>query len=647
MVSLGWGRGFALLLSVLAVQHSSAALYGEACSSDKDCTTSVEVVGRPSAFCSMMFVDRTPLNDAVNPSKPVVTYGKCVECVEDCDCGVGQRCGIPILQADQVTIQGTAAPFTSLSSSLPAWLKKRVQNLATAVNGFPINSKCLEYTYNEEGATPGHCTPVNTHNRGYSESESWWKIVKEVPTKSDGTEEDPLNVVRMPNFFQSGIPKAVVKPDAGEARWCGEVNVFHGIGQDAFAPAFQSVVDLRASNRPDYTSKNNMARYSTGDLYDTAAICPKVVEADVEKCDQCRGDCGSRDAMPNDELSFFDDSRFTLIIAKDKDLSEACGVYDRSTTSARAGGVFPDGRIGSSGTSGSYTAKSEECKSCMGKCPGTTKYIESDAQKTCIANCLLPYATCIIDVKVGVSGLGPFGWADAERTTRPVGYSSADTDTKLDCSSVVSVETAAVYNNNGNSNPMNGFFQLQPARTDDNGGNFKWSRLMPTRTNIAFTMSMRTVAVAWEGTCRLGTCNVCAEGTQRCTPNPYLGRSPGRGISQICQNGRWVESRTGMVVQEVDEPFGWNEDLIVQTALTVIAGVIMVLLCALTAMGCVKQMSSGSEGSHMKYAPPPNTGFQGSGGTHGVQAFAAPAAAVYPSYPAGGVGEAHGDTGNV
>jgi len=86
---------------------------------------------------------------------------------------------------------------------------------------------------------------------------------------------------------------------------------------------------------------------------------------------------------------------------------------------------------------------------------------------------------------------------------------------------------------------------------------------------------------------------VCVEGNQRC--------ESGRGIPQVCQHGRWMESRLGK------ELVTWNEDLIVQTTLTAIAGVIMLLLCALTAMGCVKLTSSGSDGGHMKYASPPNT----------------------------------------
>ncbi|KAJ1475149.1 hypothetical protein T484DRAFT_3201318 [Baffinella frigidus] len=304
-----------------------------------------------------------------------------------------------------------------------------------------------------------------------------------------------------------------------------------------------------------------MGRYSTEQLYDTAAICPK------------------EDAMPNDSLSFFDQyGWFTNMIWEGEALREACSLDDISRK------VFPNRRIGSAGS-----ADMTECQTCMDRCPGGSNYVGSDAQKTCIANCLLPYATCSISVKVGLSGRGPWEWADA-----PVGYSSVNTNTKLGCAASLSVSTDP-----STTSPGAGFFQLQPARTEDYGSVFKWSRLMPTRTSEAFTMSMRTSAVAWEGTCRLGMCHVCAEGVERC--------SSGRGIPQVCQHGRWVESKIGVVVQELDEPFGWNEDLIVQTALTVFAGVMMVLLCALTAMGCVKHMSPASQGSHMKYAPPPNT----------------------------------------
>mmetsp|Transcript_11027 Transcript_11027/g.26771 ORF Transcript_11027/g.26771 Transcript_11027/m.26771 type:complete len:648 (+) Transcript_11027:125-2068(+) len=647
MVSLGWGRGFALLLSVLAVQHSSAALYGEACSSDKDCTTSVEVVGRPSAFCSMMFVDRTPLNDAVNPSKPVVTYGKCVECVEDCDCGVGQRCGIPILSEDQVAIQGTSAPFTSAYSAVPSWLWKRLQNVGKAVDGLPINSKCLAYTYNEEGATPGYCTPAESYA---AQADSFWKIVKEVPTNRDGTQGDPHDVLRKPmatnTWTHTGIPKAMVKPNAGEARWCGEVNVFHGIGQDAFAPAFQSVVDLRARNIPDYTSKNNMARYSTGDLYDTAAICPKVVEADMVKCDQCREDCGTADRMPEGVLSFFDSFRFSSsavstsnIIDRGEDLSTACRAYDWS------GQAFPGKYIGAR-ESDEYTENLAECQACMGKCPDNAAYDGSDSQKTCIGACLLPYVSCTIDVKVGVSGYGPRGWTDAGETTRPVGYSFNDAHTRLECNKRLSVNSGTYaydpYDPIGSihptiipDSPLHRFFRLATplvGASDVVGGPKEVPEGGPSGTSEAFTLSMSTSAVAWEGTCRSGTCHVCVEGNQRC--------ESGRGIPQVCQHGRWMESRLGK------ELVTWNEDLIVQTTLTAIAGVIMLLLCALTAMGCVKLTSSGSDGGHMKYASPPNTGFQGNGGAPGVQAFSAPEG-VFPTYPAAGAGGTYGDAGNV
>ncbi|KAJ1468239.1 hypothetical protein T484DRAFT_2283379 [Baffinella frigidus] len=134
-------------------------------------------------------------------------------------------------------------------------------------------------------------------------------------------------------WTHTGIPKAMVKPNAGEARWCGEVNVFHGIGQDAFAPAFQSA-----------------------------------------------------DRMPEGVLSFFDSFRF----------------------SSSAVSTSNDG---------------------------------SDSQKTCIGACLLPYVSCTIDVKVGVSGYGPRGWTDAGETTRPVGYSFNDAHTRLECNKRLSVNS--------------------------------------------------------------------------------------------------------------------------------------------------------------------------------------------------------------
>ncbi|KAJ1492117.1 hypothetical protein T484DRAFT_1772301, partial [Baffinella frigidus] len=52
------------------------------------------------------------------------------------------------------------------------------------------------------------------------------------------------------------------------------------------------VVDTRASNVPDYTTTTTLARHSTGDWFETAALCPKVVEADPVTCNQCTDDCG-------------------------------------------------------------------------------------------------------------------------------------------------------------------------------------------------------------------------------------------------------------------------------------------------------------------------------------------------------------------
>ncbi|KAJ1474608.1 hypothetical protein T484DRAFT_1831757 [Baffinella frigidus] len=382
---------------------------------------------RPAAHCYKFFVDRRDSNARILT----------VECLVDCDCGVGQRCGIPILKEDQVIIQGTAAPFTSLREDLPTWLKKRVQNVATAVDGFPINSKCLEYSYNDKDALPGYCTTEESYG---AHAESFWKIVEQVPNKDDGTVDTPLNVVRKPY----GLSKAVAKPDGGKARWCGEVNVFHDIAEDTFAPPFYTVVDLRASNKPDYTSKKNMARHSTGDAYDTAAVCPKVVEADAEKCDQCRGDCGVVDLMPDDELSFFDTNKFYNIISPGNDLKQACSVSWTGT-----------GTIFTSGSSWIGSVNYAACRTCMDSCPVSFKYAASESieamQKPCIAKCLLPYASCIIDVKVGLSARGPSGWADVNETVRPVGYVGNDFNTMLWCGRSI--------DSGSSSDPLHDFFK--------------------------------------------------------------------------------------------------------------------------------------------------------------------------------------------
>ncbi|KAJ1484634.1 hypothetical protein T484DRAFT_1796299 [Baffinella frigidus] len=116
-----------LLLSALAMR-ASAAKYGEPCASDMECESS----DGKTAHCYIFFVDRTTLN-GVDPTPPR-TFGKCVECNDDCDCGVNQRCGIPTKKEDQVMITSGSPPFYSPTLEIPAqaprptWLKETFLN---------------------------------------------------------------------------------------------------------------------------------------------------------------------------------------------------------------------------------------------------------------------------------------------------------------------------------------------------------------------------------------------------------------------------------------------------------------------------------------------------------------------------------------
>lgn len=228
----------------------------------------------------------------------------------------------------------------------------------------------------------------------------------------------------------------------------------------------------------------------------------------------------------------------------------------------------------------------------MDGCPVSFKYAASESieaqQKPCIAKCLLPYASCIIDVKVGLSARGPSGWADDNKTVRPVGYVGNDFDTMLTCGRGVG--------SGGTNYPLHDFFKTQDplqgsagSRTEDP------SKLIPTREVEAFTLTINTPAIAWKGTCRLGMCHVCVEGTQRC----YSGYPEGHGIPQVCQHGRWVESRLGK------ELVTWTDDLSIQTALlTVILVMVILLLC----VRALPRRSSASDPS-TKNAPPTQTVF--------------------------------------
>mmetsp|Transcript_1018 Transcript_1018/g.1708 ORF Transcript_1018/g.1708 Transcript_1018/m.1708 type:complete len:438 (+) Transcript_1018:182-1495(+) len=128
--------GLALAVIAFCLGQIHAAKYGEACSNDADCTDE----GAP--YCFVYFQDLSPIGQEAVP----VSTGKCVECREDCNCGINRYCGIPDSDdGDYLTYDGG---FTSSNAGFGKWSETNVNKVAAlkeAFSGMPMPSKCMKY----------------------------------------------------------------------------------------------------------------------------------------------------------------------------------------------------------------------------------------------------------------------------------------------------------------------------------------------------------------------------------------------------------------------------------------------------------------------------------------------------------------------
>ena len=180
----------------------------------------------------------------------VIRKGMCVECQDECDCGVNQFCGID--QKSPRTIPTFA--LSQDSRTKYPYLSAHVDKISNGVKGMKIRSKC--YDYSIEGKT----CPLDASRNVIPE------IIDASPLKYD----NPLgtNVFNPYKVIQQEIQAYPSQSAAGS--FCGQI--------EAWAPRSRAWVGSP-------TAKER-ASALTG-MLGTPASCTKQVKASISGADEC------------------------------------------------------------------------------------------------------------------------------------------------------------------------------------------------------------------------------------------------------------------------------------------------------------------------------------------------------------------------
>jgi hypothetical protein len=178
----------------------------------------------------------------------VIRKGMCVECQDDCDCGVNQFCGID--RKSPRTIPTLA--LSQDSQTKYPYLRSHVDKISNGVKGMKIKSKCYDYSVEGRTCSLGTLLPS--------------EIIDASPLKYD----NPLgtNVFSPYKVIEQQIQRYPAQSAAGS--FCGQI--------EAWAPKSREWVGSPTAEEE--------TKALTG-IFGTPASCTKQVKASISGADEC------------------------------------------------------------------------------------------------------------------------------------------------------------------------------------------------------------------------------------------------------------------------------------------------------------------------------------------------------------------------
>ena len=202
------------------------------------------VRGQPCALCAHM---------QEGPSAgDVIRKGMCVECQDDCDCGVNQFCGID--RKSPRTIPTLA--LSKDSQTKYPYLRSHVDKISNGVKGMRIKSKCYDYSVEGKTCSADTRSPIP-------------EIIDASPLKYD----NPLgtNVFSPYKVIERKIQRYPAQSAAGS--FCGQI--------ESWAPKSREWV-----GSPNGPTAQEETEALTG-IFGTPASCTKQVKASISGADEC------------------------------------------------------------------------------------------------------------------------------------------------------------------------------------------------------------------------------------------------------------------------------------------------------------------------------------------------------------------------
>eukprot|EP00277_Geminigera_cryophila_P042495 CAMPEP_0173077260 /NCGR_PEP_ID=MMETSP1102-20130122/13079_1 /TAXON_ID=49646 /ORGANISM="Geminigera sp., Strain Caron Lab Isolate" /LENGTH=435 /DNA_ID=CAMNT_0013947631 /DNA_START=106 /DNA_END=1413 /DNA_ORIENTATION=+ len=180
-------------------------------------------------------------------SAAISRRGICVECEDDCDCGVNQYCGI-----DHDYPKTIPSGMQISAKGMPV-LQSHFDKISAAVAGMAIKSKCLEYEIQGKSCSRMYDASSNIP-RVYEGADEYQKLSHRFKL----IDHDPKT------YQQIGVQES----------FCGKIN--------SWAPKTRTW-----AGSADFGAEG-MEAASTGNLRDFPASCTKQVKMEIPGADECK-----------------------------------------------------------------------------------------------------------------------------------------------------------------------------------------------------------------------------------------------------------------------------------------------------------------------------------------------------------------------
>jgi len=537
MVRLGW-----TILAVVLVCPAlvTAVPYGSECAESTDCDGTLR--------CREFFWDLSAR--MLKGNATLVKKGLCVECDDECDCGVNQYCGIDV--DSPVTIPSFALE-TSNAAEFP-YLSSHVDQISSGVQGMAIASKCLDYD------TGGKLCPLNTDWRAH--------IVDKSPIKykdATGNNYNPFKLVTW----------TLNHPTQDDPSYCGKIN--------SWAPARRAWVGSPSKDEEDRA----LVDIAEG----TPATCTKQVKAKIKGADECKFEghfftkernscdntalddmkcreacspsgtflagtnCESGDDLQGDNKLFCDCLRACNTCVR---LKGGCGVDDPTN---------PNGYCGECPSSTPPPpppppAEEKSPYTCAVEDPSSSPTPAEPEERTCKGGC----RGCMVEaMKTACKCSDKTGTESDDATFGECRRSGRFVFSLQDASLTQGSRAANWYASNWN----------EPNVRPEVGGMYEYFR---ASGELAW-IEVNSPAIAWQGYCdgSSTTCKVCDDSSVGASGSGSGGGSRGvrcehKGIRQECRGGKWVKSENHIGVSPV------VPGLPTETAPVIVCAIVLVIM---------------------------------------------------------------------